>query len=357
MLVIRYDIGSLKKASRLPNGWLKVDGYLARTGIQIYRNADGSERREYRPPDEVFKADTLGSFQGVPVTDDHPPKFLDATNTSQYSRGHVGDAVHADGDNIRASLMIYDSDLIKKIDAGKQQLSCGYRCELEATPGDFNGEHYDYIQRNIVGNHLAVVDTARGGPSLKLRLDGSIDDTRDSMKKIKIDGVEYEVSEQVEQAYSKQQARVDSLSADLAKTQGERDQMKADLASEKKARLDAEDPQKLSNRVKSRVALEVQAREILGSEVKLDALDDRGIKLAILAKLAPQTKFEGQDASYLQGRYDAAVENHQQHNPALAAANTVAHTANTARIDADPELAARNRMIEYNQNAWKNGAK
>src|SRR5690606_38431799 len=98
MRVVRFDIGSLKPAKRHPAGYLEVDGYLTRIGVFVYRNPDGSERREFRPPEEVFKGSSLASFARIPVTDGHPPTLLDAANAAQYARGLVGDVVGRDGD-------------------------------------------------------------------------------------------------------------------------------------------------------------------------------------------------------------------------------------------------------------------
>jgi hypothetical protein len=97
-------------------------------------------------------------------------------NTRELRRGHVSGDVRADGDKIAAALVIDDAELIEKIAAGKvREISCGYRCDTEETPGVHEGEAYDRIQRNIRYNHVAVLRRGRAGSDVRIRLDGNDD--------------------------------------------------------------------------------------------------------------------------------------------------------------------------------------
>ncbi len=342
MTVRRYDAGTCSAAKKLPNGWLRADGLISRTGIQEYRRADGTTVRELRLPDEVFHADALASFAMVPVTDDHPAEgVLTAENTAKLQRGHLGENLRQDGDKVLAPLLITDGALIEKILAGKQELSCGYTCDLDETPGEWQGQRYDCIQRSIRGNHVAVVDRGRAGPDVRVKLDtgdaASIRRTHDDDEggeppnresthmKIRIDGVEYEVTDQVAQAIEKLgKAHADALSAAEAKHKGaaarldaaekvvSAEKARADLAEDKAkkaeaARVDAADPKKVAEAVKARVAIETKAREVLGAEAKLDELDELAVKRAVLAKLTPDVKLDGKDAAYVGAAYDIAI--------------------------------------------------
>jgi hypothetical protein len=524
--VRRFDVGSLRAPKKLPNGWLRVDGYLTRSGVFSYKNPDGSERREYRPPAEVFKNDTMESFSLVPVTDDHPPGLLDAANTKQYAAGAVAGNARRDGDHVAASMLVTDATLIAKMESGKQQVSCGYICDLEHTPGEVDGQRYDAVQKNIRGNHVAIVDIGRAGPDARVRMDAtdgwmtdpveivpaektdSDDQERDEqgrfagsggggssgggdkskgdtksgksksgpinrisetkvavkgkvagknfsaeydeesgetteitiggntyaadetaqmaeendlsdddvqeifahtettarekgkdapteqrsakteyarkskeamklylagklpldkvaeyvgpkpgrrsdgvesnkessvMKKIRIDGVEFEMSEQAAQAVDKLQAKHDQAISDLEK--------------EKVARLDATDPVKLQARIAARVSLETSARGILGAAVKLDAMTDRDIKIAVVEKVAAIKLDAVKTDDYVQARFDSVIESANKGNPAVDATRVAAEQA--GRIDAasaNDEEAARKRMIEANRNRWKTPA-
>lgn len=171
-LAIRFDIGTLRPAVRGDDGILRADAYLARTGVQVYHNADGSPRREYRPRAEVFDAASMRTFSMVPVTDDHPPEMLTSRNAKKYAVGAVGEQVRADGDKIAAPIMVYDEDTIRKMQNGKVAVSCGYQCDLVHEPGTApDGQRYDAIQTNIRGNHVAIVDYARAGKDVRVRMD------------------------------------------------------------------------------------------------------------------------------------------------------------------------------------------
>lgn len=170
----RADLGELRPVERLPDGRVRVDAILTRCGIFEYRNPDGSTRRELRLPEEVFKPESLNSFAIVPVTDDHPPDMLTAETALRFARGSTGDTVRRDGDNVRASIGVFDANLIAKMESGKVQLSCGYTCDLIEKPGvhPVYGQ-YDAIQTNILGNHVAVVDTGRAGTA-RVRMDSAV---------------------------------------------------------------------------------------------------------------------------------------------------------------------------------------
>lgn len=165
--------------SRTPTGGLRVPASLTRTGVLTYRNQDGTTRREYRPADEVFKADSLQSLEDAPVTDLHPAKMVDGANHRELSRGHVRDG-RKDGKFVAATVLVQDADLVAKVERrDRVEVSCGYRCRFDATPGVTpEGERYDGVQRDIVYNHVALLPagTGRAGREVALRLDAAYED-------------------------------------------------------------------------------------------------------------------------------------------------------------------------------------
>lgn len=173
--VYRLDRGELQKPTKMSNGWMRIDGRITRTGVFTYRLPGGKVRRELRLPDEVFKTDAMQSFALVPVTDEHPPAMLDAHNTKDYARGSVAGTLRKDGEFVAGELLITDAALIKKLEDGKaREISCGYNCDLDETPGvTSDGLRYDAIQRNIRGNHVAIVPKGRAGPEARVRMDGA----------------------------------------------------------------------------------------------------------------------------------------------------------------------------------------
>lgn len=174
-MVYRIDRGNLSKPIKMSNGWLRIDGRITRTGVFTYREPNGKMRRELRLPEEVFKTDAMQSFALVPVTDEHPPGFLDATNTRDYARGSVAGTLRKDGEFIAGEILVTDASLVAKLERGDaRELSCGYNCDLDEQPGvTSDGLRYDAIQRNIRGNHVAVVPKGRAGPEARVRMDGA----------------------------------------------------------------------------------------------------------------------------------------------------------------------------------------
>ncbi len=120
----------------------------------------------YRPPEEVFSPETIASFEGMPVTNDHPPDGVDIGNIRALQKGHahnVRRGAGAESDLLLADLIITDPVLIDGIlNGGKREISCGYTYELCEENGT-------YIQRKIRGNHVAVVDAGRAGSRVSIK--------------------------------------------------------------------------------------------------------------------------------------------------------------------------------------------
>ena len=142
---------------------------LTRVGIFEYRRPDGSIRRELRLPEEVFAPESLASYKGKPVILTHEAGMIDSDNVQQEQIGTILSEGMQDGDNVRAQIIIHDA---RKLDYGLRELSLGYSLDLEEVPGEWQGQPYDAIQRNIRVNHLALVEKARAGDSARLNIDG-----------------------------------------------------------------------------------------------------------------------------------------------------------------------------------------
>jgi hypothetical protein len=64
---------------------------------------------------------------------------------------------------LRGNIKVFSEAMANLIANGKKELSCGYRCRYEYSPGVYNGQEYQYVQRDIRGNHLALVENGRMG--------------------------------------------------------------------------------------------------------------------------------------------------------------------------------------------------
>lgn len=147
-------------------GYLRAPAVIGRTGIQVYTRGelglDGDPKamiRLMRTADEVFRPETVASFEDVPITDGHPTGYVTAENWAALAKGEVRDIGKRDGELLGGHSLIKDGALVSKVVGGKSALSCGYDFDLDLTPG----EGFDGYQRNILGNHVAIVEVARGG--------------------------------------------------------------------------------------------------------------------------------------------------------------------------------------------------
>lgn len=160
-----------------PEGYLLCsDVRIARTGAMLYRPDEVPEVRPaangqmvviMRDADVLFAPETLASFSGKPVTNDHPPALLSETDTRKYQIGVLlnprrGEGV--DSEYLMADLLITDADTIKLIVAKKKrEVSPGYDAELEEVKPGLGR------QTSILGNHLAIVDRGRGGSTCAIQ--------------------------------------------------------------------------------------------------------------------------------------------------------------------------------------------
>lgn len=316
--VSRFDVGEIRTSIN-SDGYLEDTPVVGRVGIQVYRNPDGSLRRELRPPEEVFNADSLASFKGKPVTIGHPGA-VNAKNARKHMVGTILDAGREDGELVKAPIIVYDESAIKSAETGKRrQLSLGYRLDLDETPGEWNGQPYDAVQRNIRINHLALVTKARAGDVATLNLDGDEEITSDDenkpegnkMQKIRLDsGLEYEAAPEVVVAYQalKQDAaetktKLETATSEITKLQAQVDTLQADAA-EFDEKLNAAKNQAIED-AKNRAELEVKAQK---HGIKCDGLDDMGVKKAVIKKLKPGLNLDGKDDAYICAAFDLNID-------------------------------------------------
>lgn len=156
------------KQSITPEGFLIChDVPIARTGNQLYlaeevpieAGPDGVVT-VVREEAEVFRPETIASFEGKPVTIDHPDDFVSPENWKELAVGLVQNVRRGEGqdkDLLIADLLITDRDAINKVRAGLREVSCGYDADYEQLePGKG-------AQTNIIGNHVALVVRGRAG--------------------------------------------------------------------------------------------------------------------------------------------------------------------------------------------------
>lgn len=242
---------------------------MSRTGVVAYTNPDGSKRREYRAPAEVFAAKSLETLADAPVTVGHLPSTQDnGLVTPQTWRkvavGHAGipsaDAVERDGYKwLEAPITVHDAEALTKMGASElDKVSLAYTCDYVPTPGVTpEGEPYDGLQTNIRINSVALLDAKQrdraGGTQVRLDsagdevLPGNPPKPRITPVKLTIDGIPYDSEadpvaftsavEKLQGLVKVASTRLDSLETDLKATktkaetlEAERDLARAQLA-------------------------------------------------------------------------------------------------------------------------------
>lgn len=336
-----FDSLTLDAPKRTKEGFLAVRARAARAGIYDYMGFEldksGQHFRPnqvvkvYRPPEEVFSKDAVHSFLLKPITDDHPSVPVTADNWKAHARGVNAGALR-DGEFLAFDLVLMDKAAIEAVDAGKKELSNGYSSEIDITPGTTpQGEHYDAIQRNIRGNHIALVNKGRAGPECRigdaslcdsiavdvldrLLADGQTyrhaksgdnfgNDNRDSrsgaaqMNTLTIDGIPFEMSDQAIAAVRKLEGQRNDAIARAEKAEGEVATLttdKATLEAEKttlQTQLDAAKltPEQLRDAAKAYAAT-VEKAKALGVKVADSMGEADIIKACVLAKVGDAAK-------------------------------------------------------------------
>lgn len=371
-------------ARKLDNGFLVAPVYPTRAGIFKYRRADGSIRRELRHPDEVFHADSLASMQNVPFTNKHPSEMVTSKNVRQHMQGVVGSNVSRSDNLVSAEVTVMDEGMVDRVEKkGITQVSCGYTCDMVMEPGEYEGEKYDAKQTNIRYNHLAGVERGRAGPDARIVLDSEdaemVEDSTEPtprstntnnggsvMSKVKIDGVEYEVSETaasaIVTALNKRDEALDTANENLetVKTdskkevetlQGKFDQLTEDHA---KLKTDAEGVD-VAAAVKARMALVTAATTHLDKETveKIDDMSDVDVKVAVIKSKSENFDAEGKSDDYIQARFDSILEMPAPTGKGSAKLDNAVGGATSGENSGTDAEKARKKYDEDSRNAWQ----
>jgi len=148
------------------NGFIEIkDNPISMVGVFDYLGSEiGAPEPEkiykvYRPVEELSRKETMDSFRGKPFTVNHAmlgDKGLPVDK--KVSDGTIGDNVYFKDGKLLGNLHIWTNKLKDLISSkNKVELSAGYYSRYDFTPGVFNGQHYDAVQRYISGNHLAAL--------------------------------------------------------------------------------------------------------------------------------------------------------------------------------------------------------
>ena len=353
---------------------------IARSGIQEYFAGElGLTDRDpfdvikiYRPEAEVFNKDSMASFANKPVTNNHPQQLVDATNAKDLTVGHSGENIIKDGIFLNAKLTVTDAEAIKDITDGKVELSNGYTSEIEFKAGVTNdGDEYDAIQTDIKGNHIAIVDKARCG--IECKISDGFKHEGNAMKKILIDGIEYEANDQTAQAVNKviadaeekvktaeqkaKDAEEEALKEMEAKEKMEKDhkvsidkmQAKVDDAEANKVT-----PELLDSLVIKRTGVIAVAAKVI-KDFDATGKDCEAIRKEVVTATDKDLELKDKSADYVLARFDAIAKNVAD-GKSTTMSDALTHHAKGVDINDDDLPAsekARNKFTKDSQDLWK----
>lgn len=168
------DTPSARELDR--NGYVTINrNPITRAGVFQYAGrslpgADDPDRiyNVYRPLEELTTPEALKSMALLPIINEHE-MLGDGYQRAPEDRGvhgATGEDIVVEGLDVLAPIRIFSRSLKQLVESGKKGISLGYRCTFEKIAGEFNGMRYDYIQKNIRGNHLALVNEGRSGTAV-----------------------------------------------------------------------------------------------------------------------------------------------------------------------------------------------
>lgn len=314
---ISYAVNT--KRTYTDEGFLLVPGRVARTGTQEYLASElGLTDRQpndivivHRPESSVFEQESLDSYLSADITVEHPVVMVDADTHNLVSVGVVRGPGKRDGDFVTVDLMIKSRDAINAVESGKVQLSAGYTAIYDEAPED---SPYDFIQREIRVNHVALVDRARAGAQARL-FDNKpekitmVTVTLDSGRTVEVQDaatatlVTDTIERLTKRATDAEQATID-VHEQLEKVQAEKDAEHEELEEEKKKSSDSA----IAKRVEAIAATNDSARKIAGEAFTCDSMNHTDIQRAALTVKRPTVDWADKSDIYVQTSFDAAIE-------------------------------------------------
>lgn len=374
---LAMDVEPLGEVTRTPEGYLEAPALITRTGVFEYLITDGEPgaeatrvERHLRLPEEVFDPESIASMDRKPITRGHPWfKRVDATTWRDVSVGIVDQLRPADdGTHLAGRVLIQDARTIEAVDGGERQMSSAYYYAREPIPDgkwvDVLGVlgkkgaiiEADLIQRRIRGNHHAIVQAGRAGPTAAIQLDNAESHTMnpDQIKAL----VAEQMSKAIGESDAKHKLALDAASAEQAKTKTELDLVRAENAKLRIAQ-DASDKQAAIASVKALVAkhearLGISDATRVAVEPALLALDEHAIKARVIEGITG-VKPTSDDPVYVNAAYATAVA--MDERAASAYGSAVGAVGVGARALAQDEksslAAAKAAYLKTQTEAWK----
>lgn len=271
-----------------PEGFLVCVGVpIGRTGEMLYAPGElpleaGSDGTivVVRDADALFAPKTIASFEGKSFTVWHPGDFINPENWRELTKGILHNVRRGNGEHendLLSDVLVTVADAIEKVKAGMREVSLGYDADYVPIGAG------RYAQRNILGNHCALVDEGRAGAAYAIndhKGKGSTMSLRDRVKSI-FSKAQDDAIKLVDEAEKKDDKEVTAPTNDAV--------MKRLDALDKK--LDAIGKPAKSGKTKDEKACDESTDPHDGEPAKTKAKDEEGDPMEGLA--ARLTKLEG----------------------------------------------------------------
>jgi len=372
------NIRMLSNKIDINTGFLHSKVSICRSGIQEYLGSEigltGDDAKKMfnvlRHPDDVTSDESLATYKNLVVTDDHPSEgWVNVDNIKEHQRGQLSetgiddtqDEVHVYG-----IMTITDANLIEKAMNGKVEVSLGYARELIAEDGVYNGIPYQYKYTNIIANHLSVVDRGRCGASCAIANDKKdviiLDEEQKKegvLVKIMINGVEFEVSEEVgaaimaerksketeandmEEEMVKKTEDMEELETANDKLTAKVDGLNAKLATTNDSKMSDDD---LNKMVSERASLVSFAMGIVGDAMP-ESTEPMAIKKAVVEKHF-NISVDGKSDAYIDARFEMVQEDQTSHDA------SVVKLADDIKKEKDNKQTTNDAIVSDARNAY-----
>lgn len=346
----RYDAATITAQSfePTPQGGIRARARFTRSGVLEYDLPDGSVRREWRPPEEVFSPESYRTLFDAPITVHHPDEGeVDPGTYRRETVGHVAADVAPDaGEFLGGTAVIQDESTVRLVRNGSlKEFSAGYLSALDPTPGVVPagmpdaGKPYDVIQRRIRYNHAAILPpgTGRAGSEVAIRLDSRgnqigpltpkanpMDLTPEELAALKglaavapkltaLVAAPAPVAPTPAPAAAPTNDAPPAPAPEPAAPEKKEDQVpnpeeKKNDAKEKAAK----EAQLIEQRVNDSLELREQARSVLGAEAVLTGKSNRDIMVDVVKHVDSKFELGSRDETYLRARFDGALVQHRE---------------------------------------------
>lgn len=283
------------------NGYITIPkNPISKSGVFQYLGKSISPELEpdktynvWRPEEELNNPETIESFRLTPWIPEHVMLGEGFTPAETVGvQGVTGESIEFMGGTLYSKLKLFGEDLKKLIKAGLKELSCGFRCQWVIESGTApDGQKYDVIQRQIRGNHLASVESARMGSDVRVAMDRAV---------FALDSIDFKLNPNGEIMDPKELAK--AIALELQPMQAAMDEMSKDAKAKDekmdKISKDMEDIKKGKSE-DMEVSAEDMMKAVKAGDMYEDGMDEKAVKGAYdkMMKAKDEKKSDAMDSA------------------------------------------------------------